>query len=88
MSSLKADVSLVVEPVAAPPSRARREWYAADGFLCAVQVFVFCCAHAAQIEAYLESSKWTSVPNFAVHTIVSTDCVSVGEVCPQNDAPS
>lgn len=41
---------------------------------------MFCCAHAAQIEAYLESSKWTSVPNFAVHTIVSTDCVSVGEV--------
>lgn len=51
-----------------------------------VQVFVFCCAHAAQIEAYLESSKWTSVPNFAVHTIVSTDCVSVGEVCSRNGA--
>ena len=44
-----------------------------------LQVFVFCCAHAAQIEAYLESSKWTCVPSFAVHTIVSTDCLSVGE---------
>ena len=44
-----------------------------------VQVFVFCCAHAAQIEAYLRKSRWLSQPSFAVHTIVSTDCLSVGE---------
>jgi translation initiation factor eIF-2B subunit epsilon len=42
-------------------------------------VFVFCCAHAAQIEAYLRKSRWLSQPSYAVHTIVSTDCLSVGE---------
>ena len=40
---------------------------------------MFCCAHAAQIEAYLRKSRWLSQPSFAVHTIVSTDCLSVGE---------
>ena len=40
---------------------------------------MFCCAHAAQIEAYLRNSRWTGAPSFAVHTIVSTDCLSVGE---------
>ncbi len=42
-------------------------------------MFVFCCAHAAQIEAYLRKSRWLAQPSFAVHTIVSTDCLSVGE---------
>ena len=40
---------------------------------------MFCCAHAAQIEAYLRKSRWMYQPSFAVHTIVSTDCLSVGE---------
>jgi translation initiation factor eIF-2B subunit epsilon len=48
-------------------------------FLRRTQVFVFCCSHAAQIEAYLRKSRWLSQPSFAVHTIVSTDCLSVGE---------
>ena len=40
---------------------------------------MFCCAHAAQIEAYLRKARWLSQPAFRVHTIVSTDCLSVGD---------
>ena len=43
------------------------------------EVFVFCCAHAAQITAYLEQSAWSTIPGFVVHAIVSTNCVSAGE---------
>lgn len=43
------------------------------------EVFVFCCAHAEQITRYIENSGWVSVPGFAVHTIVSTACISAGE---------
>jgi translation initiation factor eIF-2B subunit epsilon len=43
------------------------------------EVFVFCCAHAEQIVAYLESSAWSQTPGFVVHTIVSTNCISAGE---------
>ena len=43
------------------------------------EVFVFCCAHAEQITAYLEQSAWSSTNGFVVHTIVSTNCVSAGE---------
>jgi translation initiation factor eIF-2B subunit epsilon len=57
----------------------RQPWPRADALVYPTQVFVFCCAHAAQIEAYLRKSRWLSQPSFAVHTIVSTDCLSVGE---------
>ena len=40
---------------------------------------MFCCAHAKQIVEYIEGSAWSSVPGFAVHTIVSTACISAGE---------
>lgn len=43
------------------------------------QVFVFCCAHADQIKAYLASSKWAKHRDMTVSTIVSTSCLSVGE---------
>ena len=43
------------------------------------EVFVFCCAHAEQITEYIENSAWASTPGFAVHTIVSTACISAGE---------
>lgn len=52
------------------------EWLLSAGV---EEVFVFCCAHAAQIEAHLRSARWTSQPGFALHTIVSTDCLSAGE---------
>lgn len=40
---------------------------------------MFCCAHAAQIEAYLRKARWLGQPAFVVHTIVSTDCLSAGD---------
>lgn len=43
------------------------------------EVFIFCCAHADQITAYIDNSAWANVPGFAVHTIVSTACISAGE---------
>lgn len=44
-----------------------------------VQVFVFCCAHAHQIQQYLANSKWAKNKDMTVTTIVSTSCLSVGE---------
>lgn len=40
---------------------------------------MFCCAHAAQVEAHLRVSRWLCQPGFAVSTIVSTDCLSAGD---------
>ena len=41
-------------------------------------MFVFCCAHAAAVEAHLQGAGWLGRRGFAVHTIVS-NCLSVGE---------
>lgn len=43
------------------------------------EVFVFCCAHADQITKYLNDSKWSKQTSIKVTTIVSTNCLSVGE---------
>ena len=51
------------------------EWLAMAGV---EEVYVFCCAHAKQIERHLEERKW-STPSFLVKTVVSTNCLSVGE---------
>lgn len=51
------------------------EWLAMAGV---EEVYVFCCAHAKQIERHLEDRKW-STPSFQVKTVVSTSCLSVGE---------
>lgn len=46
------------------------------------ELFVFCCSHAAQIQAYLDSvetgSKWKRRKNLVVRTIVA-DCATFGD---------
>ncbi|XP_038990853.1 translation initiation factor eIF-2B subunit epsilon isoform X2 [Hibiscus syriacus] len=43
------------------------------------EVFVFCCAHSKQVIDYLESSQWSSKPNFIVTTIESHNSISAGD---------
>lgn len=43
------------------------------------EVFVFCCAHSKQVIDYLESSDWSSQPNFLVATIESHNSISAGD---------
>ncbi|KAK8541913.1 hypothetical protein V6N13_137506 [Hibiscus sabdariffa] len=43
------------------------------------EVFVFCCAHSKQVIDYLESSQWSSQPNFSVATIESHNSISAGD---------
>ncbi|KAK8546463.1 hypothetical protein V6N13_067685 [Hibiscus sabdariffa] len=43
------------------------------------EVFVFCCAHSKQVIDYLESSQWSSQPNFSVTTIESHNSISAGD---------
>ncbi|XVF56961.1 hypothetical protein PTKIN_Ptkin06aG0163100 [Pterospermum kingtungense] len=43
------------------------------------EVFVFCCAHSKQVIDYLESSQWSSQPNFSVQTIESHNSISAGD---------
>ncbi|KAB1994766.1 hypothetical protein ES319_D13G120200v1 [Gossypium barbadense] len=43
------------------------------------EVFVFCCAHSKQVIDYLESSEWSSQPNFSVTTIESHNSISAGD---------
>ncbi|GAQ80574.1 eukaryotic translation initiation factor eIF-2B epsilon subunit [Klebsormidium nitens] len=52
------------------------EWLASAGV---EDVLVFCCAHARQIQAYIETSKWKKQPNFHVTPIVSHNSMSAGE---------
>lgn len=44
-----------------------------------LQIFLFCCAHAHRIQAYLAGSKWGSSSRPKVTVIVSTNCLSAGE---------
>lgn len=43
------------------------------------EVYVFCCAHAKQVNDYLENSEWFSRPNFSVIVIESHNSVSAGD---------
>ena len=40
---------------------------------------MFCCAHADQIQAYLEQSRWHKHRHMKVSVITSTACLSAGE---------
>lgn len=44
------------------------EWLASAGV---EEAFVFCCAHASQIQEYLEEAGWLSMRSFVVHVLVS-----------------
>lgn len=44
-----------------------------------MQVYVVACAHAEQIQKYLNASSWTKQRGFKVHIVVSTNCRSAGE---------
>ncbi|XVF06549.1 hypothetical protein REPUB_Repub06bG0058700 [Reevesia pubescens] len=52
------------------------EWLESAGV---EEVFVFCCAHSKQVIDYLESSEWSSQPNFSVTTIESHNSISAGD---------
>uniref|UniRef100_A0A383VLX2 Translation initiation factor eIF2B subunit epsilon n=1 Tax=Tetradesmus obliquus TaxID=3088 RepID=A0A383VLX2_TETOB len=43
------------------------------------EILVFCCAHADQIKAHLADSKWLKQRSPRVSTVVSTNCLSLGE---------
>jgi translation initiation factor eIF-2B subunit epsilon len=53
------------------------------------QAFVFCCAHADQIRAYLHDSKWTK-PNspLDVQILFSEGCFSTGDMLREIDSRS
>jgi len=52
------------------------EWLVMNGM---EDIFVICCAHADQIETHLSVSGWYNRRNLNVETIVSRDCMSVGD---------
>jgi hypothetical protein len=41
--------------------------------VCCLQIYVFCCAHAAQVEAYLQQSHWLSERHCKVRAGGGTD---------------
>ncbi|KIY94274.1 putative translation initiation factor eIF-2B subunit epsilon [Monoraphidium neglectum] len=43
------------------------------------EIYVFCCAHADQIKKYLADSKWLKQRSPRIITVVSRNCLSVGE---------
>lgn len=43
------------------------------------EIFVVCCAHAEQIEDHLKATGWLSSGRIIVHTVVSTNCLSMGD---------
>ncbi|KAF8069524.1 translation initiation factor eIF-2B subunit epsilon [Scenedesmus sp. PABB004] len=43
------------------------------------EIIVFCCAHADQIKAHLSEGKWLKQRAPRVTTVVSTNCLSLGE---------
>ncbi|KAK9841354.1 hypothetical protein WJX74_004422 [Apatococcus lobatus] len=52
------------------------EWLASNNV---EEVYVVACAHAEQIQKYLNASSWTKQRGFKVHIVVSTNCRSAGE---------
>jgi hypothetical protein len=52
---------------------------AAAALLLVLQILVFCCAHADQIKAHLADSKWLKQRSPRVSTVLSTNCLSLGE---------
>ncbi|KAL4515961.1 hypothetical protein Ndes2437A_g06674 [Nannochloris sp. 'desiccata'] len=52
------------------------EWLAMNSV---EEVYVFCCAHAEAIQSHLENSGWTQSRRMAIHPIVSTNCLSLGD---------
>ena len=53
------------------------------------EIFVYCCAHADQIKAYLESSRWNkSTSPVKLRIIVSENCPSVGNALRDIDSQS
>lgn len=43
------------------------------------ELIVFCCSHAAQIKAYLDSSKWSRRKGLLLRVVVDTSCYSFGD---------
>lgn len=46
---------------------------------CIEEVFVFCCAHAEEVQSHLETAGWTRSKKLAIHPVVSTNCLSMGD---------
>jgi translation initiation factor eIF-2B subunit epsilon len=51
-----------------------------------MEIFVFCTAHAEQIQAFIKASIWKDVPNLTIHVVVGPDCVSAGDALREIDA--
>eukprot|EP01116_Phalansterium_solitarium_P022662 TRINITY_DN7571_c0_g1_i1.p1 TRINITY_DN7571_c0_g1~~TRINITY_DN7571_c0_g1_i1.p1 ORF type:complete len:431 (+),score=129.70 TRINITY_DN7571_c0_g1_i1:83-1375(+) len=58
------------------------EFLAASGI---GEIFVFCCAHAAQIQEFLRNSKWSRTPGLTVRTVVGLTSRSVGDALREMD---
>jgi translation initiation factor eIF-2B subunit epsilon len=52
------------------------EWLAVNAV---EEVFVFCCAHAEQVEAHLAAAGWLRRRKMVVHSVVATNCLSAGD---------
>ena len=52
------------------------EWLAMNGV---EEIYVFCCAHAEQIQDHLDRVGWTAARRCQVHAVVSTGCRSMGD---------
>ncbi|KAG0229127.1 nucleotide-diphospho-sugar transferase [Mortierella sp. GBAus27b] len=48
------------------------------------EIFVFCCSHSDKVEAFVKQYKKSS--NMKIHTIVSQECMSVGDAMRELDA--
>ncbi|XP_074650422.1 translation initiation factor eIF2B subunit epsilon-like [Tubulanus polymorphus] len=61
-------------------------------FLCEAgiqEIIVFCCAHAEKIKAHIRNSKWSKGSSPAsVRTIISEDCLSMGDALRDLDSKS
>jgi translation initiation factor eIF-2B subunit epsilon len=44
-----------------------------------LQIIIFCCAHADQIQEHLKDSKWLRQRAPRVTMVTSTNCFSLGE---------
>lgn len=52
------------------------EWLSSNSM---EEIYIFCCSHAQEIQDHLEATGWLSSRRIAVHTVVSTNCMSVGD---------
>ena len=50
------------------------------------EIFVFCTAHADQIEEFVRNSIWASTPGLKIQVVHGPDCVSAGDALREMDS--